>query len=86
MILENCYKLSYLFLQINSSHIYYDILTAFSRIFTQVPKTFNSPVALQEGFLKRLGDTVLLDSVCLSLFCFYMPFRVETTILMDYCN
>ncbi len=34
-------------------------------------KTFNSTVALQVGFLKHLGDvaTVLLDLVCLSLFC-----------------
>ncbi len=45
-------------------------LTAYSfySIFTQVPKTFHSTVALQEGFLKHLGDvaTVLLDlvSVC----------------------
>ncbi len=33
---------------------------------TQVAKTFNSTVALQEGFLKHLGDvaTVLLDLVC----------------------
>ncbi len=39
-------------------------------IFTRVPKTFNSTVALQEGFLKHHGDvaTVLLDLVCLSLF------------------
>ncbi len=34
-----------------------------------MPKTLNSTVALQWGFLKRLGDvaTVLLDLVCLSL-------------------
>ncbi len=34
-----------------------------------MPKTLNSTVALQGGFLKRLGDvsTVLLDLVCLSL-------------------
>ncbi len=51
-----------------------------------MPKTFNSPVALQVGFLKRLGDIVLLDSVCLNLFCFYMPFRVQTKISLDYCN
>ncbi len=32
-------------------------------IFTQVPKTFYSTVAPQEGFLKHLGEvaTVLLD-------------------------
>ncbi len=40
-------------------------LTAFSfySIFTQVPKTFNSTVVLQVGFLKHLEDvpTVLLD-------------------------
>ncbi len=31
----------------------------------------------KSGFLKRLGDvaTVLLDLVCLSLFCFFMSFR-----------
>ncbi len=33
-----------------------------------------SQEALQVGLLKHLGDvvTVLLDLVCLSLFCFYM--------------
>ncbi len=53
-------------------------LTAFSfySIFTQVPKTLNSTVALQVGFLKCLGDvdTVLLD---LSLFCFFMSFQTD---------
>ena len=33
--------------------------------------------ALQEGFLKRLGDTVLLDWVCLSLFCFFMSLQTD---------
>ncbi len=48
-------------------------------IFTQVPKTFNSTVALQVGFLKHLGDvaTVLLDLVCLSLFSFFMSFQTD---------
>ncbi len=48
-------------------------------IFTQVPKTFYSTVALQEGFLKHLGEvaTVLLDLVCLSLFCFFMSFQTD---------
>ncbi len=38
---------------------------------------FHSTVALQGGFLKHLGDvaTVLLDLVCLSLFCFFMSFQ-----------
>ncbi len=42
-------------------------------IFTQVSKTFNSTVALQVDSLKYLGDAaaVLLDLVCLSLFCFF---------------
>ncbi len=37
--------------------------SSFYSIFTQVPTTFNSTVALQVGFLKHLGDvaTVLLD-------------------------
>ncbi len=30
--------------------------SSFYSIFTQVPKTFNSTVALQVGFLKHLGD------------------------------
>ncbi len=40
----------------------------------QVPKSFNSAVALQVGISKHLGDvaTVLLDLVCLSFFCFFM--------------
>ncbi len=36
-----------------------------------MPKTVNSTVALQGGFLKHLGDTVLLDLVCLSLLCHF---------------
>ncbi len=47
--------------------------SSFYSIFTQVPKTFNSTV----GFLKRLGDTVLLDLVCLSLFCFFMSLQTD---------
>ncbi len=44
-----------------------------------MPKTFNSTVALQVGFLKHLGDvgTVLLDLVSLSLFCFFMSFQTD---------
>ncbi len=44
-----------------------------------MPKTFNSTVALQIGFLKHLGDvaTVLLDLVCLSLFCFFTSFQTD---------
>ncbi len=51
--------------------------SSFYSIFTQVPKIFNSTVVLQVGFLKHLGDvgTVLLDLVCLSLFCFFMSFH-----------
>ncbi len=51
--------------------------SSFYSIFTQVPKTFNSTVALQVGLLKHLGNvaTVLLDLVCLSLFCFLMSFH-----------
>ncbi len=56
-------------------------LTTFSfyNIFTQVPTTFNSTVALQVGLLKHLGDvaTVLLDLVCLSVFCFFMSFQKD---------
>ncbi len=38
---------------------------SFDSIFTQVPKTFHSTVALQVGFLKHFGDvaTVLLDLI-----------------------
>ncbi len=55
----------------------------FDRIFTQVPKTVNSTVALQEGFLKRLGDvaTVLLDLVCLG---FFMLFQIDW-MRSDFC-
>ncbi len=57
-------------------------------IFTQVPKTFNSTVALQVGFLKRHGDVAkfLLDSVCLSSFCFFMSFQLDwKTVRSDLC-
>ncbi len=51
--------------------------SSFNSIFTQVSKTLNSTVALLVGFLKHLGDvvTVLLDLVCLSLFCYFMSFQ-----------
>ncbi len=47
--------------------------------FTQVPKTFNSTVAFHIGLLKHLVDVakVLLDLVCLSLFCFFMSFQTD---------
>ncbi len=51
--------------------------SSFYSIFTQVPITLNSTVALQGGFLKRLGDTVLLDLFCLSLFCFFMSLQTD---------
>ncbi len=53
--------------------------SSFYSIFTQVPNTFNSIEALQVSFLKHLGDvvTVLLDWVCLSLFCFFMSFQTD---------
>ncbi len=35
-------------------------VSSFYSIFTQVPKTFNSTVALQVGFLKHLGDVVII--------------------------
>ncbi len=57
-------------------------------IFTQVPKTFNSTVALQVGLLKHLGNiaTDLLDSVFLSLFCFFMFFQTDwMTVRSDLC-
>ncbi len=77
--------------------------SSFYSIFTQVPKTFNSTVALQVGFLKHLADvaTVLLDLVCLSLFCVFMSFQtdcvdqirslcvrllVQTKLSLDYYN
>ncbi len=53
--------------------------SSFYSIFTQVPKTLSSTEALQEGFLKSLGDvaTVLLDLFCLSFFCFFMSFQTD---------
>ncbi len=53
--------------------------SSFYSIFTQVPKTLNNTIALQEGFLKHLGDVarVLLDCVCLCLFCFFMSFKTD---------
>ncbi len=62
--------------------------SSFYSIFTQVPKTFNSAVALQVGLLKHLGDvaTVLLDLVCLSLFCFFMSFQTDCMMMRsDLC-
>ncbi len=43
----------------------YDII--FDSIFIQVPKSFNSTVALQVCFLKHLGDVVLHSSSGISL-------------------
>ncbi len=53
--------------------------SSFYSIFTQVPKTLNSTVALQGDLLKHFGDvaTVLLDLVCLSLFCFFMSYQTD---------
>ncbi len=61
--------------------------SSFDSIFTQVHKTYNSTVALQVGFLKHLGDvaTVLLDLVCLSLFCFFMSFQTDWMIRSALC-
>ncbi len=60
----------------------------FYSIFTQAPKTFNSTVALQGGLLKHLEDvdTVLLDLVCLSLFCFFMSFQTEWMMIRSLCG
>jgi len=43
-------------------------------------KTFLSTVAVKVGLFKRLRDvaTVLLDLVCLSFFCFYMQFQMDS--------
>ncbi len=42
---------------------------------TQVPKTFNSTVAFQEGFLKHLGDVAtVLDLVCVSVYDYLTQF------------
>ncbi len=53
--------------------------SSFYSIFTQVPKTFNSTVALQVAFLKHLGYVVLHSSsgFSLSLFCFFMSFQTD---------
>ncbi len=62
--------------------------SSFYRIFIQVSQTFNSTVVLQVGFLKHLGDvaTVLLDLVCLSLFCFFMSFQTDLMMIRsDLC-
>ncbi len=52
---------------------------SFYSIFTQVPNNVNSTVVLQAGLLKNIGDvaTVLLDLVCLSLFCFFTSFQTD---------
>ncbi len=52
--------------------------SSFYSMFIQVPKTYNSTVALQGGVLKHLGDvaTVLLDLVCLGLFCFFLSLKM----------
>ncbi len=44
--------------------------------------------ALQVAFLKRLGDvaTVLLDLVCLSLFCFFMSFQTDWMMIRSLCG
>ncbi len=62
--------------------------SSFYSIFTQVPKTFNSTVAFQVGFLKHLGDVaaVLLDFVGLSLFCFFMSFQTDWKMRSDLCG
>ncbi len=62
--------------------------SSFYSIFTRVSKTFNSTVALLVGFLKHLGDvaTVLLDLVCLSLFCYFMSFQTDWMMIrLDLC-
>ncbi len=62
--------------------------SSFYSIFTRVSKTLNSTVALQVGFLKHLGDvgTVVLDLVCLSLFCFFMSFQTDWMMIrLDLC-
>ncbi len=53
-------------------------------------KTFNSTVALQVDSLKYLGDAaaVLLDLVCLSLFCFLhvIPDRLDDDEIRSLCG
>ncbi len=66
----------------------YDISFENILTFTQVHTTFHSTAAFQEGFFKCLGDvgTVLLDWVCLSLFCFFMWFQTDWMIVRsDLC-
>ncbi len=62
-------------------------LQSFLKNYAQVPKTFNSTLALQVGFLKRLGDvaTVLLDLVCLS--CLHViPDRLDDDQIRSLCG
>ncbi len=61
--------------------------SSFYRIFSQVPKTFNSTVALQVGFLKHLGDvaTDLLDLVCL-MFLHVIPDRLDDDQIRSLCG
>ncbi len=52
--------------------------SSFYSIFTQVSKTFNSTVALQEVSRSILETLlVLLDLVGLSFFCFFMSFQTD---------
>ncbi len=62
--------------------------SSFYSIFTQVPKTFNSTVALQVGLLKYLGDVVivLLDLVCLRVTLYFKVSLLHVTCTYYYNN
>ncbi len=64
------------------------IASSFYSIFTQVPKTFNSTVALQVGLLKYLGDVaiVLLDLVCLRVTLYFKVSLLHVTCTYYYNN
>ncbi len=62
--------------------------SSFYSIFTQVPKTVNSTVALQVGFLKHLRDiaTVLLSLSQFVLFLHAIPDRLDDDHIRSLCG
>ncbi len=53
--------------------------SSFYSIFTQVPKTFNSTVALQVGFLKHLGDVATVNDHI----TYYINYYSQTTMTLN---
>ncbi len=53
-----------------------------------IAKMAEHKLDMQVGLLKHLGDvaTVLLDLVCLSLFCFFMLFQTDWMMMRSLCG